>query len=94
MQPSSPGGPANPDTYGLPGGEPVSAPTENDGPGATETNFLTPPCRKDSDCRDGRRCTAGDGERSGRDGGAAADAQDAGSDAGVLLGRCELVDAG
>lgn len=104
VQPSTPGGPAAPggesstpdgtDTYGSPGPDPVSVPPENDGPGATETNFLTPPCRQDSDCPDGRRCVGG-ARPAGADGGAA-DAGDAGlaSDAGVGLGFCEPPDAG
>jgi hypothetical protein len=91
------GEPAPPDsTYGLPGPEPVSAPPENDGPGATETNFLTPPCRKDSDCSDGRRCIGGARVAGEADAGGAADAGDAGlaSDAGADLGRCDPADAG
>lgn len=96
VQPSSPAGPESPGTYGLPGGEPVSTPTENDGPGATETNFLTPPCRQDSDCNDGRRCTVSAQSAAPRDGGGAADAGEAGAsdDGGVVLGHCEPVDAG
>ena len=42
------GTPAAPEpgaVFGAPGdGISVSTPVENDGPGATETNFLTPPC--------------------------------------------------
>jgi hypothetical protein len=107
VQPSAPGGPSAPgspagsppppdntDTYGLPGPEPVSDPPENDGPGATETNFLTPPCRLDSDCPDARRCIAGARVLGQRDAGA--DAGDAGlaSDAGIEVGRCEPIDGG
>ena len=102
VQPSMPSGPpapsgepATPDgTYGLPGPEPMSTPPENDGPGATETNFLTPPCRQDSDCN-GRRCIGGARVAGAADGGAT-DAGDAGpaSDAGVGLGFCERADAG
>jgi hypothetical protein len=34
--------------FGSPGEEmPASSPPENDGPGATETNFITPPCGAD-----------------------------------------------
>lgn len=103
VQPSMPSGPAGPGepstpdgTYGLPGPEPMSTPPENDGPGATETNFLTPPCRQDSDCN-GRRCIFGARGAGEADAGAAsADAGDAGraSDAGVDLGFCERPDAG
>lgn len=93
--PAAPAGePSTPDgTYGLPGPEPVSTPPENDGPGATETNFLTPPCRTDSDCN-GRRCIIG--ARTAADAGAPAEAADAGlaSDAGLGLGFCERPDAG
>jgi hypothetical protein len=52
-QPSVPGpGQAQPGTvFGLPGdgseGAPASSPPVNDGPGATETNFFTPPCGVD-----------------------------------------------
>jgi hypothetical protein len=49
--PAMPAGPvpAAPGTvFGAPGdGISVSTPIENDGPGATETNFLTPPCGGD-----------------------------------------------
>jgi hypothetical protein len=96
-EPSSPlgGEPSTPDgTYGLPGPEPMSTPPDSEEPGATETNFLTPPCRQDSDCN-GRRCILG--TRAVADaGGAAADAGDAGlaSDAGVSLGFCERSDGG
>jgi len=86
-QPSMPSGPSAPgDTYGLP--------PENDGPGATETNFFTLPCSKDSDCSDGKRCILG--ARVATDAGLAADAGDAGlaSDAGAGLGRCERGDGG
>ncbi len=101
----SPGG-EEPTTYGTPGAAPVSVPVENDGPGATETNFLTPPCGKDSDCGDGRRCVdgaraaaAGDGADGGgaqqTDGGAGAgDASVPSADGGVVLGRCESIDGG
>jgi hypothetical protein len=103
-QPSTPSGPSSPlggesstpdGTYGLPGPEPMSAPPEDEEPGATETNFLTPPCRQDSDCNAGRRCILG--ARAAADAGAAtADAGDAGlaSDAGVSLGFCERSDGG
>lgn len=103
-QPSMPGGPVTPlggepstpdGTDGLPGPEPMSTPLENEEPGATETNFLTPPCRRDSDCNDGRRCILG--ARAAADAGAAAaDAGDAGhaSDAGGSLGFCERSDGG
>jgi hypothetical protein len=103
-QPSTPSGPFTPlggepstpdGTDGLPGPEPMSTPPESDGPGATETNFLTPPCRQDSDCNDGRRCILP--ARAAADAGAAtADAGDAGlaSDAGVSLGFCERSDGG
>ena len=39
--------------FGAPGedGMSVSTPVENDGPGATETNFLTPPCGADGSRR-------------------------------------------
>jgi hypothetical protein len=103
VQPSMPSGPGAPagdpltpdGTYGLPGPEPMSTPPEEEGPGATETNFLTPPCRQDSDCN-GRRCIVGARVASEPDGGAAVDADDAGpaSDAGVTLGYCERADGG
>ena len=48
-----------PTTHGAADPDPVSVPIENDGPGATETNLLTPPCSKDSDCGAGRRCVGG-----------------------------------
>jgi hypothetical protein len=94
-----------PTTYGVPGADPVSVPVENDGPGATETNFLTPPCGKDSDCGDGRRCVAGgarktaagaaDGGLDGADGGEDAGASSAPpDDAGTTIGRCQANDAG
>jgi hypothetical protein len=73
----SPGDP-EPTTYGSPGADPASAPVENDGPGATETNFLTPPCARDSDCGDGRRCVGG-ARTAATDGGAEA------SDGGALV---------
>lgn len=110
VQPSTPSGPAAPgvvagepapegtDTYGLPGSpEPVSTPPESDGPGATETNFITPPCHKDSDCPDGRRCVGEARVAAPADAGAAPNAADAGlaSDAGVIdLGHCEAADGG
>jgi hypothetical protein len=71
--------PADPASGGAsPIGTPSEAPPENDGPGATETNFITPPCHADADCGDGRRCVD-ESDRS----------LDAGvSDAGVLVGHC------
>jgi hypothetical protein len=113
VQPSQPGGPLAPgplvggppapgDGDGLPGPEPTSAPPDNEGPGATETNFLTPPCRADGDCPDGRRCVVGaraaalPDAGAPADAGASADAGDAGAadDAGIGLGFCALADAG
>jgi hypothetical protein len=105
--PTPPAG-EEPTTYGAPGADPVSVPVENDGPGATETNFLTPPCSKDSDCGDGRRCVGGALETPARavdggadvpddegDGGADAAASSASpADAGAALGRCQADDAG
>lgn len=105
VQPSQPGGPVAPlgggsstpgDIDGLPGPEPTSAPPDDDGPGATETNFLTPPCRADGDCPGGRRCVNDARAAAGLDAGAPSDADDAGQerDAGRALGFCALPDAG
>jgi hypothetical protein len=82
--PAAPGpSPPGPDTpepvtvLGSPGDEiPVSAPPENDGPGATETNWLTLPCGK-------QRPDAG-----GADGAADAGAPEPGVDAGATGDRC------
>jgi hypothetical protein len=104
VQPSMPGAPSSPlageplapdDTYGLPGPEPMSTPPEDEEPGATETNFLTPPCRQDSDCNAGRRCIL-DARAAADAGAAAAGAGDAGlaSDAGAGFGFCERPDGG
>lgn len=87
--PSAPGpstpGPEAPDpstVFESPGGEvPVSVPPENDGPGATETNWLTLPCGK-------QRPDAGTA-----DGGADAAAPDPGADAGASGDRCVPPDA-
>jgi len=63
--------------FGSPGEVvPVSAPPENDGPGATETNWLTPPCGK-------QRPDAG-----GADSAADAGAPELGADAGATGDRC------
>jgi hypothetical protein len=73
-QPSMPGMAAPGTVFGLPGdgseGTPASTPPVNDGPGATETNFLTPPC--------------GDGSRLIPDAGSA-DAGEDGAVSGGLL---------
>jgi len=91
------------DSEGLSGADPLATPSESDEqPGATETNFLTPPCRVDSDCRDGRRCVGGARQAAGADAGREQGARDAGNpgdagssiDAGGVLGRCERPDAG
>jgi hypothetical protein len=79
-QPSTPAGPAAPGPSipgpGMTDPSPVSAPPENDGPGATETNWLTPPCGK-------QRPDAGAVE-----GAADAGAPDLGADAGAAGDRC------
>ena len=63
--------------FGSPGEEiPVSAPPENDDPGATETNWLTLPCGK-------QRPDAG-----GVDSAADAGAPELGADAGATGARC------
>jgi hypothetical protein len=58
---------------------PSSIPPENEDPGATETNFITPPCHADADCGGVRRCVDEADRRV---------EADAGADAGLALGRC------
>lgn len=85
--PGTPGptlpGPATPDpgpvvVVDAPGEEiPVSSPPENDGPGATETNWITPPCGKlpaDAGVADGGVVDAG--------------VPELGADAGATGARC------
>jgi hypothetical protein len=74
------GAPMNPGSGGAPPiATPSAMPPENEGPGATETNFITPPCHADADCGGVRRCL-GEGDRRVE--------ADAGADAGPVLGRC------
>ncbi len=69
---------------GIVNGEEVAVPVESPGPQATETNFLTLPCRVDSDCAGGGRCVFASDEGS-PDAGALAAGVDAGArDAGAV----------
>jgi hypothetical protein len=72
--------PADPASGGAsPVATPSAIPPENEGPGATETNFITPPCHADADCGGVRRCVDESDRRV---------EADAGADAGLALGRC------